>query len=47
VRFSDGHTIQLHACGHLHSSAGEAEQCAKDLAAQLNAKLLPAGYYLG
>lgn len=47
VRFSDGQTIQLHACGHLHSSAGEAGQCAKDLAAQLNSKLLPSDYYLG
>jgi hypothetical protein len=47
VRFSDGQTIRLHVCGHLHSSAGEAEQCAKSLAAQLNSKLLPSDYYLG
>jgi hypothetical protein len=47
VRFSDGQTTQLEVCGHLHSSVGEAEQCAKGLAAQLSSKLLPSDYYLG
>jgi hypothetical protein len=45
------------ACGHLHESAGEAEQCAPELAARLNATLMsldaripngmPSDYYLG
>jgi hypothetical protein len=47
LRFSDGHTTRLHSCGHLHGSAAEAGQCAKDLAARLNSKLLPSDYYLG
>ena len=47
VRVSDGQASQLHVCGHLHSSADEAEHCARGLSAQLNSKLLPSGYYLG
>ena len=52
-----GHDTKTDVCGHLHASSAEAERCARELAARLNAKLrtidrhirdrMPADYYLG
>ncbi len=47
LRASDGHAVKTDVCGHLHVSSADAEQCAGELAARRNSRLLPSDYYLG
>ena len=52
-----GHDTKVEVCGHLHGSSAEAERCARELAAELNSRLMPvdsripdrmpSDYYLG
>ena len=57
LQIAHDYETKTEVCGHLHGSPTEAEQCARDLAAQLNSKLrpddsripnrMPSDYYLG
>jgi len=44
---ADSPVTQSYLCGHVHESRGEAEQCARALAARLSSKPMPSDYYLG
>jgi len=44
---ADSPVTHSYLCGHVHESRGEAEQCARTLAARLSSRPMPPDYYLG